>query len=124
FAAGFGVPMWLLKFLKKRRESKFINAFPDAVDTIVRGIKAGLPLLDSMRIIALEAPEPVRGEFRAIMETQAIGIPIGDACQKLFERIPVAEANFFGIVIAIQSKAGGNRSEEHTSELQSRSDLV
>jgi tight adherence protein B len=111
FAAGFGMPAWILKFLKKRREAKFLAAFPDAVDTIVRGIKAGLPLLDSMRIIAVDSPEPVRGEFRSIMETQAIGMPIGDACQKLFERIPVAEANFFGIVIAIQSKAGGNLSE-------------
>lgn len=111
FAAGFGVPVWLLKFLKKRREAKFLAAFPDAVDTIVRGIKAGLPLLDSMRIIALESPEPVRSEFRSIMETQAVGMPIGEACQKLFERIPVPEANFFGIVIAIQSKAGGNLSE-------------
>jgi tight adherence protein B len=111
FAAGFGMPIWLLKYLKKRREAKFLEAFPDAVDTIVRGIKAGLPLLDSMRIIALEAPEPVRTEFRSIMDTQAVGMPIGEACSKLFERIPVAEANFFGIVIAIQSKAGGNLSE-------------
>jgi len=111
FAAGMGMPVWLLKYLKKRREAKFLDAFPDAVDTIVRGIKAGLPLLDSMRIIGLEAPEPVRSEFRSIMETQAIGMPIGEACAKLFERIPVAEANFFGIVIAIQSKSGGNLSE-------------
>ena len=53
----------------------------------------------------------MRSEFRAIMETQAIGMPIGEACGKLYERIPVAEANFFGIVIAIQQKAGGNLSE-------------
>jgi tight adherence protein B len=111
FAAGFGMPIWLLKFLKKRRESAFLAAFPDAVDTIVRGIKAGLPLLDSMRMIALDAPEPVRSEFRAIIETQAIGMPIGEACGKLYERIPVPEANFFGIVIAIQQRAGGNLSE-------------
>jgi tight adherence protein B len=111
FAAGFGMPLWLLKYLKKRRENTFLAAFPDAVDTIVRGIKAGLPLLDSMRIIATEAPEPLRSEFRAIIETQAIGLPIGEACGKLYERIPVAEANFFSIVIAIQQRAGGNLSE-------------
>jgi tight adherence protein B len=111
FAAGFGLPIWILKFLKTRRENKFLAAFPDAVDTIVRGIKAGLPLLDSMRIITTEAPEPLRSEFRAIIETQAIGLPLGEACGKLFERIPVPEANFFGIVIAIQQKAGGNLSE-------------
>jgi tight adherence protein B len=111
FAAGFGLPRWILKFLKKRRENKFLQSFPDAVDTIVRGIRAGLPLLDSMRILSLEAPEPLRSEFRSIMETQAIGMPIGDACGKLYERIPVPEANFFGIVIAIQQKSGGNLSE-------------
>jgi tight adherence protein B len=111
FAAGFGVPMWLLKHLKKRREKQFLAAFPDAVDLIVRGIKAGLPLLDSMRVIASEAPEPLRSEFRTIMETQAIGVPIGEACAKLYERIPIAEANFFGIVISIQSRSGGNLSE-------------
>jgi tight adherence protein B len=111
FAAGFGMPRWLLKYLKNRRERKFLEGFPDAVDTIVRGIKAGLPLIDSMRIISMEGPEPVRSEFRAIMETQAIGMPIGEACAKLYERVPLPEANFFGIVIAIQSKAGGNLSE-------------
>ena len=84
FAMGFGMPLWLLKFLKKRREAKFLQAFPDAVDVIVRGIKAGLPLLDSLRIIATDATEPVKSEFRAIVETQTIGIPLGEACAKLY----------------------------------------
>jgi tight adherence protein B len=111
FAGAFGVPYWLLSFLKKRRETKFLNAFPDSVDIIVRGIKAGLPLLDCMKMITLEAPEPLKSEFRAIVETQAIGIPLGEACGKLYENMPVPEANFFGIVISIQQKAGGNLSE-------------
>jgi tight adherence protein B len=111
FAAGFGVPRWLLSFLKKRRENKFLYNFPDAVDVIVRGVKAGLPLGDCLRIIAAEGQEPVRGEFKLIVESQQIGIPIGDACAKLFERMPLPEANFFGIVVGIQQKAGGNLSE-------------
>jgi tight adherence protein B len=111
FVAGVGVPLWLLRFLKRRREAKFLAGFPDAVDIIVRGIKAGLPLLDSMRLITSEAPEPLRSEFRAIIETQTVGIPIGEACGRLYERIPVPEANFFAIVIAIQQRAGGNLSE-------------
>jgi tight adherence protein B len=81
------------------------------VDIVVRGVKAGLPLLDCMKMITAEAPEPLKSEFRAIIETQAIGIPLGEACGKLYERMPVAEANFFGIVIAIQQKAGGNLAE-------------
>ena len=111
FAGAFGLPRWMLSFLKKRREAKFLNGFPDAVDIIVRGVKAGLPLLDCMKMIATEAPEPLKTEFRVIVETQAVGMPLGEACNKLYERTPVPEANFFAIVISIQQKAGGNLSE-------------
>jgi tight adherence protein B len=111
FAGGFGLPRWGLSFLKKRREKKFLKALPDAVDVIVRGIKAGLPLFDSIKVVAADAPEPLKGEFIAIIETQAIGMPLGEACARLFERMPVPEANFFGIVVSIQQKSGGNLSE-------------
>jgi tight adherence protein B len=111
FAAGFGLPRWILGYLKKRREKNFLKALPDAVDVIVRGIKAGLPLFESIKVVAADAPEPLKGEFMAIIETQAIGMPLGEACARLFERMPVPEANFFGIVIAIQQKSGGNLSE-------------
>jgi tight adherence protein B len=111
FAGAFGLPRWLLSYLKKRRENKFLDAFPDAVDVIVRGIKAGLPLLDSIKVITSDSPEPVRSEFRAIVETQAVGMPLGEACAKLYDSMPLPEANFFGIVISIQQRAGGNLSE-------------
>jgi tight adherence protein B len=111
FAAGFGLPRWMLSFLKKRREKAFLRALPDAVDVIVRGIKAGLPLFESLKVVAADSPEPLRSEFLAIIETQAIGMPLGEACARLFERMPLPEANFFGIVIAIQQKSGGNLSE-------------
>src|ERR1700724_3581681 len=111
FAGGFGLPRWGLGFLKTRRGSHFLKAPPDAVDVIVRGIKAGLPLFESIKVVAADAPEPLRSEFLAIIETQAIGMPLGDACARLFERMPVPEANFFGIVVAIQQKSGGNLSE-------------
>jgi tight adherence protein B len=111
FVGAFGVPAWLLSFLKKRRETKFLNGFPDAVDIIVRGVKAGLPLLDSLKVITTEAQEPIKSEFRAILETQAVGMPLGEACAKLYEHMPLPEANFFAIVIAIQQRAGGNLAE-------------
>jgi len=111
FAFGFGLPRWMLSFLKKRREKAFLKALPDAVDVIVRGIKAGLPLFESLKVVAADAPEPLRSEFAAIIETQAIGMALGEACSRLFERMPVPEANFFGIVISIQQKSGGNLSE-------------
>ncbi|HEY7300876.1 MAG TPA: type II secretion system F family protein [Xanthobacteraceae bacterium] len=111
FAAGCGVPLWLLNFLKKRRQRRFIGGFPDAIDVIVRGIKAGLPLHESLKVISAETPEPLKSEFRTVVETQSVGVSIGEACNRLYERMPVAEANFFGIVVTIQQKSGGNLSE-------------
>ncbi len=108
---GFGLPLWFLKFATKRRVKKFIEGFPDAIDIIVRGIKAGLPLGDCLRIIAHEAQEPIRSEFRQITEAQAMGLSVGEAVDRLVVRLPIAEASFFAIVINIQQKAGGNLSE-------------
>jgi tight adherence protein B len=111
FAIGFGLPRWTLSFLKHRRENQFINELPNAVDVIVRGVKAGLPLSDCIRIIASETQEPVRSEFRQIAESQAVGISLPEAASKLFDRVPLSEANFFGIVVTIQQKAGGSLSD-------------
>ncbi|MET7242744.1 type II secretion system F family protein [Methylobacterium sp. EM32] len=111
FAAGLGVPRWLLSYLRQRRMTRFILELPNAMDVIVRGIRSGLPVGDCLRIIAREAREPVKGEFRAMIEAQALGISLGDAVGRLYERMPVPEANFFAIVIGIQQKSGGNLSE-------------
>jgi tight adherence protein B len=107
----FGVPSFMLARLRKRRINKFVNEFPNAIDIIVRGVRAGLPLGDCMRIIAAEAAEPVRSEFRLIAETQAMGLSLTEAVDRVAQRIPVTETNFFAIVISIQAKAGGNLSE-------------
>lgn len=109
--AALGVPNWVLGFLARRRVTKFINEFPGAVDIIIRGVKAGLPVADCFRMIATEAPEPVRSEFRRIVESQTIGLSIGEATERFAERIPVAETSFFSIVINLQQKSGGNLSE-------------
>jgi tight adherence protein B len=90
---------------------KFVNEFPNAMDVVVRGVKSGLPLGDCIRIIATEAAEPVRSEFRHIIESQSLGLGIAEACERLYQRVPITEANFFGIVISIQQKAGGNLAE-------------
>ena len=68
-AAGAGAPRWVLTYLKKRREARFLDRFPDAIDLVIRGIKSGLPLGDSLRVIASEASEPVKSEFRNVLET-------------------------------------------------------
>jgi tight adherence protein B len=106
-----GLPRWILVFLKNRRLNKFVEEFPNAIDVIVRGVKSGLPLNDCLRVISAEAAEPVRSEFRQIVESQAIGLTIPEACARLYQRVPITEANFFAIVIAIQSKTGGSLAE-------------
>lgn len=111
FVATLGLPRFVVNFMRKKRQKLFIAELPNAVEVIVRGVKAGLPLNDCLRMIAQEAKEPVRSEFRAVIEAQQLGVPIDEAVGKLYERMPLPEANFFAIVIAIQSKAGGNLSE-------------
>ncbi len=107
----FGLPSFVLNQIRKRRIKKFVDLFPNAMDIIVRGIKAGLPLGDCLRVIASDTQEPVRSEFRIIIETQQLGLPISEAVERLPQRVPISEANFFAIVISIQAKAGGNLSE-------------
>lgn len=108
---GLGLPNWLLKFKARRRIARFVDIFPQAIDIIVRGIRAGLPLGDCLRVIVTEVDEPVKSEFRRIIEAQSIGLPLGEAVDRIAERVPIAETSFFSIVISIQQKAGGNLSE-------------
>ncbi|MBL8572255.1 MAG: type II secretion system F family protein [Hyphomicrobiaceae bacterium] len=111
FIGLLGAPRFVLDFMRKRRQKLFLAELPNAIDVIVRGVKSGLPLGDCLRIIATESQDPLKTEFRAIIEAQVAGINLADACAKLYDRMPVTEANFFAIVIGIQSKAGGNLSE-------------
>jgi tight adherence protein B len=109
--AGAGAPPFLLKFLRRRRINKFVANFPNAIDLIVRGVKSGLPLGDTMRIAATETVEPVKTEFRKIVEALSLGLTLPEAVERMAQRVPITETNFFSIVIAIQGKAGGNLSE-------------
>ena len=111
FVGVLGLPRWVVSRMIKRRQSKFLEEFANSIDVIVRGVKAGLPLGDCIRIISTETQEPVKSEFRMISEATAVGVPLAEACGKLYDRIPLPESNFFAIVIAIQQKAGGSLAE-------------
>ena len=111
FAGGFGLPAWTLKHLQKRRIAAFIEELPNAMDVVVRGLRSGIPLGDCLRMISREAKEPLKSEFRVAIEAQTLGITMGDAILRMYERVPVTEVNFFAVVIGIQQKAGGNLSE-------------
>jgi tight adherence protein B len=108
---GLGLPRWIVGFLAKRRVGKFTHTFPDAMDIIVRGIKSGLPVHDCLRVISQETPEPLCSEFKRMIENVGMGMTMDQALDKMFERMPTPEVRFFGIVLAIQSKTGGNLAE-------------
>jgi len=111
FVCMFGVPRWLLNKLTKRRQDKFLNELANAMDIIVRGIKSGLPLNECLQIISKESPAPIGPEFKEIVEQQRVGVTLGEALDRLAERIPLPEVRFLGIVIGIQQQSGGNLSE-------------
>lgn len=116
-SAGFGLAGGLLlshffiSWKRKRRFKNFSDEFPNAIDVIVRGVKAGLPLVDCLKVIAAEAQDPVASEFQEIVEDQTLGMPLDEAVGRLPERIPLPESNYFAIVVAIQSRTGGSLSE-------------
>lgn len=109
--AGTGLPVVHLRLLANRRKAIFAEDLPGAIDLIVRGIRAGLPLIDCMKMTATEWREPLRSEFLQVLNDMGVGLTIRSAVLRFAERINLQEARLFAIVIAIQSQSGGNLSE-------------
>jgi len=108
---GYVLPRLILGFAIKRRQKKFLAGFPDAMDIIVRGVRSGLPLNDCLKIIAHESPEPVAGEFKLVVQGEQVGVPVEQCLERMYDRMPLAEINFFGTVLSIQKQSGGNLGE-------------
>jgi tight adherence protein B len=111
FVGSLGLPRWVLNFLAKRRQKKFLDEFANAIDVVVRGVKSGLPLNECLNIIARESPQPICGEFQELVEQQRVGVPLSECFDRMMARMPLPEVKFFAIVVAIQQQAGGNLSE-------------
>ncbi|MBW8733336.1 MAG: type II secretion system F family protein [Asticcacaulis sp.] len=111
FAFGYGFPRWVLSFMAAGRLKKFTEEFPNAMDIIVRGIKSGLPVNDGLKIIAKESPAPLGPMFQRLVENVGVGMTLDNALERMSESIASPELRFFTIVIAIQSKTGGNLAE-------------
>lgn len=109
--AGLLLPRRYVASKRNRRFAAFTAELPNAVDVIVRGVRSGLPLADCLRVIAAEGQEPVRGEFKIVVDDQTLGVPVQDAMLRLGERVPLPETNFLATVVAVQSKSGGNLTE-------------
>jgi tight adherence protein B len=106
-----GVPKLVLNFLIKRRLKKFVAAFPDAIDIIVRGVRSGLTVGECLNIIGTESPDPVGPEIRFVNEAIKLGQTMGDALQRMSDRIPSPEFRYFTIVLGTQQTTGGNLAE-------------
>lgn len=109
--AGLGLPRWWLGLARGRRQKKFSGEFANALDVITRGVKSGLPLNECLKILAKESPEPVRTEFEKLVEGIAVGVSLPDGLDRMCERMPLPELNFFRTVLIIQQKTGGNLAE-------------
>lgn len=111
FIVGLGLPRWVLSFLTNRRKKKFTQNFATAIDVIVRSVKSGLPTNEALRIVAREIPDPVGSEFHSLVESMKVGVTLDQGLKRMMESMPTPEVGFFAIVMAIQSKSGGNLSE-------------
>jgi tight adherence protein B len=98
-------------FLIKRRTNAFTVKFPDAIELLVRGLRSGLPVTETLGVVATEVPGPVGEEFKLITERIKIGRTMEDALQETADRLNMPEFNFFCITLAIQRETGGNLAE-------------
>lgn len=110
-ATGFGIPHMVVGYLISKRINKFTASFPDALDLLVRGLRSGLPVSDTMGVVAREIPGPVGEEFRLITERVKIGKSMEQSMLETAERLGTSEFKFFCITLAIQRETGGNLSE-------------
>ncbi len=106
-----GLPRWWLKRRAKKRQALFTKNFANAVDVIVRGVQSGLPVNESLNMLAREAPEPINTEFHQIVEGIKIGQTLNEVLDRGLKRIPTTEYKFFAIVMGIQQQTGGNLAE-------------
>ncbi|UXN75504.1 type II secretion system F family protein [Devosia sp. A8/3-2] len=110
-AAAYLAPRFYVSRKRRKYQDLFLDELPNAVEAIVRGVKTGLPLNDSIRVVAKDAKDPVKSEFARVLDQQAFGMSMTEAVQVLLDRVPLPEVNFFVVVITVQQQAGGNLSE-------------
>jgi tight adherence protein B len=108
---GAGLPhMWVNRLIGKRTNA-FVSKFPDGLDLLVRGLRSGLPVTESLGIVATEVPGPVGAEFKTVIDRMKVGKAMEDALQDTADRLAIAEFNFFTITLNIQRETGGNLAE-------------
>lgn len=110
-AMGFGIPHFVVNHMIKRRINQFNKRFPDAIELLVRGLRSGLPIGETLTVVGAEVPGPVGVEFRAVSDKIKIGRTMDAALQETADRLGTPEFQFFVITIQIQRETGGNLAE-------------
>ena len=108
---GAGLPHLLVSRAIKKRTAQFNAKFPDAIELLVRGLRSGLPVTETLAVVAQEVPGPVGEEFKGVVERIKIGRTMEEALQQTADRLDIPEFNFFCITLAIQRETGGNLAE-------------
>lgn len=108
---GAGLPHMVVGFLINRRTNAFITKFPDGIELLVRGLRSGLPVTETLAIVSTEVPGPVGFEFKTVIDRIKVGKTMEDALQDTADKLGIAEFNFFTITLAIQRETGGNLAE-------------
>ncbi len=109
--AGTAIPYFTINHLIGRRIAHFNARFPDAIELMVRGLRSGLPISETMGIVAAEVPGPIAVEFQNVADKMKIGRTMEVALQEAADRIGTPELQFFVITLAIQRETGGNLAE-------------
>jgi tight adherence protein B len=108
---GIGLPHFIVSKLIQRRVNAFNARFPDALELMVRGLRSGLPITETMGVVADELPGPISEEFRNVTDKMKIGRTMEAALQDTADRLGTPEFQFFVITLAIQRETGGNLAE-------------
>ena len=108
---GFLIPHIVTGTMAKRRQDKFMRNLPEALDLIVRGLKSGLPVTESIRVVGQEIMDPIGFEFRGVADAVKFGKPMIEALWSIEPRIDIQEFRFFITALAIQQETGGNLAE-------------
>ncbi|HYD25483.1 MAG TPA: type II secretion system F family protein [Croceibacterium sp.] len=109
--AGAGIPHLLVNYFIKKRSNNFTSKFPDGIELLVRGLRSGLPVAETLGVVATEVPGPVGEEFKAVVERMKIGRSMEESLQVTADKLGTPEFQFFVITLAIQRETGGNLAE-------------
>jgi tight adherence protein B len=123
--AGTPLTWWLLtgfifNWFTNRRNAKLVEQFPDALNTIVRCVRVGIPMAEALRTVAKDAMEPTNTEFSILADKVSIGIPLDVALRELAERVKLTEYQFFATALTLQARSGGGI----TQTLESLADVI